>query len=522
MYDYVIVGAGSAGCVLAARLSEDPAVRVLLLEAGGPDDRMEIRIPAAFSKLFKSDVDWAYFTEEQPHLNQRRLYWPRGKVLGGSSSINAMIYMRGSRHDYDHWAGLGNPGWSFADVLPLFKKSEDQQHGASEYHGVGGPLRVEDPCYRNPLSHAFVEAGLQLGLSLNLDFNGQQQPGVGFYQVTQRNGRRWSAADAYLRPALGRSNLTVETRAHATRVLSEKTRATGIEYVRDAKKQEARAGREVILCGGTVNSPQLLMLSGIGPADHLRSLGIPVVADLPGVGQNLQDHMIVPVAYRCTRPVSLAAAETFFHKMEYLLFHRGPLASNVAEAGAFVGSRAGLPAPDLQFHFGPVYYLTHSLERPRGHGFTVGPTQLCPASRGYIRLRSADPLAPPAIQPGYFSDPVDVATFLDGIRLARELAQARAFDKFRGAEVCPGTQVRSGEEFIQYLRGGLETLYHPVGTCKMGGDPLAVVDARLRVRGIEGLRVADASVMPAITSGNTNAPTILIAEKAAEMIRNSA
>ncbi|HJY86308.1 MAG TPA: choline dehydrogenase [Candidatus Acidoferrales bacterium] len=519
-YDFVIVGAGSAGCVLASRLSEDPATTVLLLEAGGPDRAREIRVPAAFSQLFKSRFDWAYYTEEQSHLHGRRLYWPRGKVLGGSSSINAMIYIRGNPSDYNHWHGLGNSGWGFADVLPYFKKAENQERGASEYHGVGGPLNVADLRSINPLSSAFVEAGVEMGLKRKSDFNGPEQQGVGYYQVTQRRGKRVSAADAYLKPARRRPNLTIRTCAQATRVLFDRRRAIGVEFVLGGQREEARAYREVILCSGTVNSPHLLMLSGVGPGDHLKALRIPVVAELPGVGQNLQDHMIVAVAYRATQPVSLAGAKTWTNRMKYLLTARGPFTSSVAEAGAFVKTSSEVAAPDLGLTFGPTYYLDHGFQRPEGHGFTLGPTKLRPQSRGAITLRSANPFEPPAIQPNYFSHDADVRTFVEGIRLCRRLAQARAFDDFRGTEMYPGPAVESDAAIIEYLRGGLETLYHPVGTCQMGSDSAAVVDECLRVRGAEALRVVDASIMPTITSGNTNAPTIMISERAADLIRH--
>jgi choline dehydrogenase len=520
-FDYIIVGAGTAGCVLASRLSADARARVLLLEAGGPDTRAEIRIPAAFYKLFRTDCDWAYETESQPHLNNRRLYWPRGKVLGGSSSINAMIYIRGHSSDYDHWAALGNPGWSFHEVLPFFLRAENQQRGASDFHATGGPLWVSDLRTVNPLSRAFVEAGVELGYPHNPDFNGAQQDGVGFYQCTQRHGARHSAADAYLKSALGRKNLAVLTRAQATRILFERTRAVGVEFSRDGKTETAQAGSEILLCGGAVNSPQLLLLSGVGPAAQLRALGIEVVADVPGVGENLHDHICAPVVYRSTQPVTLDHAETPVNFLRFKVFRRGPFTSIVAEAGGFLRIEPQAPAPDLQFVFGPCFYLDHGFTRPEGHGFSFGPTLLRPRSRGRITLRSADPFALPAIQPNYFAEQYDLRMMVAGVRLARRLAAARAFAPYRGEEFLPGDAADTDEALADYLRRKAETLYHPVGTCKMGParDPLAVVDCALRVRGTEGLRVADASIMPAIIGGNTNAPTFMIAEKAAALIR---
>jgi choline dehydrogenase len=519
MFDYIITGAGSAGCVLANRLTEDPKIKVLLLEAGGPDKKQEIHIPAAFSKLFKTPCDWAYHTEEQTHLNNRKLYWPRGKVLGGSSSMNAMIYIRGNRRDYDSWREAGNEGWGFQDVLPYFKKGERQERGANEYHGAGGPLNVADLRSVNPISRAFIDAARENGLPVNDDFNGPEQDGVGFYQVTQKNGKRCSTAVAYLRPALKRPNLTVRTNAHATGLLFDKSRAAGVSYVRDGSVEQARASREVILCGGAINSPQLLMLSGVGPADDLKRLGISVVADVPGVGENLQDHLATFVAYKSERPVTLANAERPGNVISFLLFKKGPLTSNVAEAGGFVRTRPELPAPDLQFHFAPIYFINHGFTQMEGHGFTFGPTLLRPESRGRITLRSNDPFAPPAIQPRYLESESDLQVLVEGVKLARSLARSKAFAPFCGDEAYPGADKKGEGEIGEHVRNFSETLYHPVGTCKMGGDPMAVVDARLRVRGVEGLRVVDASVMPSIVRGNTNAPTIMIAEKAADMIK---
>ena len=521
-YDFIIVGAGSAGCVLAARLTEDLRTRVLLLEAGGAGGAKEIRIPAAFSKLFKTGVDWNYATEPEPYLHERRLYWPRGKVVGGSSAINAMIYIRGNRADYDSWRELGNVGWGFAEVLPYFKKSENQERGASEFHGVGGPVNVADPRYVNPLTRAFLAAAEEIGIARNSDFNGAEQDGAALYQVTQKNGARWSAADGYLQPARERSNLTVLTGAHATRVLMEGKRAVGVAFLRGGVAEEARADREVILAGGTVNSPQLLMLSGIGPASELKAAGISPMHDLPGVGKNLQDHPMVSVGYLCTQKISLDGAETLGNFLRWLVWKNGPLASNVAEAGLFLRTRVGLAVPDLQLLFGPAYYRGHGLVRRKEHCFGFGPTLITPESRGEISLRSTNPLDAPAIRANYLSTDADLRTMTAGVRLARRLAHAKSFDQFRGEELHPGAAMTSDAEIAEFLRNELETLYHPVGTCKMGVDGLAVVDAQLRVREIEGLRVVDASIMPRVPAGNTNAPVIMIAEKASEMIRAGA
>src|SRR5712692_7971124 len=462
MYDYVIVGAGSAGCVLAHRLTEDPACSVLLLESGGADTRKEFHIPPAFSKLFQSAYDWSYYTEEQEQLKQRTIYIPRGKVLGGSSSINAMIYMRGNRYDYDHWCALGNQGWSYADVLPYFKKTEHQERGASSYHGVGGPLNVADPRCVNPLTRAFVAAGVEMGWPHNLDFNGAEQQGVGVYQVTQKQGQRHSVADAYLKPARQRSNLTVLPHTHATRLLVEQGRCIGVAYLRDGRPQQVQATREVLLCAGAFNSPQLLLLSGIGPAAHLHGLGIPVTLDLPGVGQNLQDHLATGVIYACTKPVSLASAQTLAHVLSYLLLKRGPLTSNVAEAGAFLKTRCEAPAPDVQVAFVPVDAVEHGLIRLEGHHFTIGLTRLRPQSRGSVSLRSPDPLEPPAIQPGYLTSESDLQALVEGVSLCRKVALARAFDPFRGGERYPGVEVQDEAAIADYVRASSVTGDHPV------------------------------------------------------------
>jgi choline dehydrogenase len=522
MYDYIIVGAGSAGCVLANRLSEDPSIKVLLLEAGGPDKQKEIHIPAAFSKLFKGPCDWAYYTEPEAQMGNRNLYWPRGKVLGGSSSLNAMIYIRGQRHDYDQWRDLGNPGWGYADVLPYFRKSEDQERGASEYHGAGGPLRVSDLRSPNPLSEAFVEAAVQSGFTRNPDFNGSSQEGFGLYQVTQNQGQRHSAADAFLRPALRRPNLTVLTDVLAFDIVFEGKRAALVSFQRGERSQQERAGREIILCAGAIGSPHLLMLSGIGPADHLRRLDVPVLCDLPGVGANLQDHPAVVIASECTEPISLASAESLPNLLRYISMKRGPLTSNVGEGGGFIKTSSALPAPNMQYHFAPGYFVEHGFQQIKEHGYTVGPTLLHPYSRGSITLRSSNPLDAPAIRANYFADDRDVQAMVEGLKIARNLLAANAFSKYRKRELIPGPEAKDDTALRAHMAKYGETLYHPCGTCKMGQDSAAVVDAELRVRGVEGLRVVDASIMPTVPGGNTNAPTIMIAEKAADMIRGRA
>jgi len=509
-----VIGAGSAGCALASRLTERADVNVLLMEAGPPDRKREIHIPARFSKLFQTDVDWNFSTEPQEHLNGRRLYWPRGKMLGGSSSMNAMVYMRGVRADYDAWRDMGNGGWGFDDVLPLYKAAENQERGASAEHGVGGVLNVADLRCVNPLTEVFLKACEAAGIGKNADFNGSTQEGAGLYQVTQKHGGRVSAADAYLKRALRRGNLTVWTQVQVARVVIEEGRAAGVEFFQKQSpdRQQVRAAREVILCAGTIGSPQLMLLSGIGPRQELEALGIPVVAELEGVGRNLQDHLNIGQSFHSTQPVSLNSAESIPNLLKYIFQKTGPLTSNVAEAGAFLKSRAELEECDLQLHFAPVHFVDHGLKNPQGHGFSLGAVLLTPKSEGRIYLRSADPRTAPAIDPMYLSQAEDMEPMREGLKMVWRLLESQPFDAYRGKAVF------EKQDTASYVRAHAETLYHPVGTCKMGSDAAAVVDARLRVFGVEGLRVADASVMPKIVRGNTNAPAMMIGEKAARMI----
>ena len=524
MYDYVIVGAGSAGCVLANRLSENPQVKVLLLEAGNPDKSQKIKIPGAYPDLFKTKYDWAFYTEKEPNLNNRQLYFPRGKVLGGSSSINAMIYIRGNSDDYDNWHNLGNHGWSSKEVLPYFKKAENQSRGASEYHDVKGLLHVTDSLYRNPLSEVFLKAATEFGLIRNNDFNGIQQEGVGFYQVNQKNRQRHSAAHAYLKPVLSRKNLTVKTNCQVTRILFSGKQVIGLIYKNQLKNQstehEIKINRELILSAGAINSPQLLMLSGIGCAKHLKSLNIPVLINLPGVGQNLQDHLFVSIAYKCTKPISLANIKQPHNILKYLFFKKGALTSNIAEAGGFLKTKSNLELVNLQLHFVPGCFINHGFTKRKQHGFTLCPTLLYPQSKGKITLRSQNPLESPVIQPLYLAVPEDLEILLAGVKISRQILQQQAFDEFRGDEIVPGLETQSNEDISTFIRSTAESLYHPVGTCKMGNDSMSVVDSKLQVHGLKGLRVVDASIMPNIIGGNTNSPTIMIAEKAADMIKS--
>jgi choline dehydrogenase-like flavoprotein len=526
VYDYVIIGAGSAGCVLASRLSENPSTRVLLLEAGPPDDADEIHVPAALNLLFQSTYDWDFRTTPQDRAAGRSIYWPRGRMLGGSSSMNAMIYIRGNRHDYDAWRDdYGCGGWGYADIMPYFLRAEDNSRGASAYHATLGPLSVQDLRYRSALTRAFVAAARDSGLPANEDFNGAQQDGVGFYQVTQRGGRRWSAADGYLRPAMSRPNLTVATDCRATRIVVEGGRAIGVRYLQHGCEEFAAAECEVLLSAGAIGSPQLLMLSGVGPADHLREHGIPVAVDSPGVGANLSDHPVVTAMWQTPGTRALWEDATPRHLARWRLRHSGPLTSNVAEAGGFSRSRPSLPAPDLQWCALPSPYVNQGLADPATRALSVLVTLLTARSRGRIRLRSGDPRHKPLIDPGYLTEGSDIDPLVEGLRMVREFVTAGPLAKICKTELAPGPDVRSDAELRDFIRHDLVTLYHPVGTCAMGGDSrlavsrlTSVVDPELRVRGVERLRVVDASVMPAVPRGNTNAPTIAIAEKAADLI----
>jgi choline dehydrogenase len=531
-FDYIVTGAGSAGCAVAARLSESGRYRVLLLEAGGKDRNPWIHVPMGFSRLFADpNVNWMYESEPEAALNGRTMYQPRGKVLGGTSSINGMVYMRGNAADYDEWRQRGCTGWDYDSVLPFFKKAENQQRGASEFHGVGGPLTVSDQPRRYELADRVVAAAIEAGLPHNDDFNGARQEGAGYFQSTTGKSRRWSTATAYLRPARDRASLVVRPNAQATRVVIENGTATGVTYISGGISRSARSRGEVIVCGGVFNSPQLLQLSGIGPADLLQRMGIEVIRDVPAVGNHLQDHFYVRLAYRCTRPVTMnELANSLPRKIlataRYMLFKSGPLAANGVTAGAFARSDPRLERPDLQFNFSPFSYASRGPSGAVAHdfpGFSLSAVHLRPDARGTVLLKSPDPLVPPAIRFNFLQTQYDIQALTAGMRMVRAFTKQPSLASYVAEEIVPGSSVSSDAEFEESIRRNALSNLHPVGTCRMGLEGSdSVVDPRLRVHGVGRLRVVDAAIMPTVPAGNTNAPTIMIAEKAAAMILEDA
>lgn len=531
IFDYIVSGAGSAGAVVAARLSESGRYRVLLLEAGPPDSNPWIHIPLGFAKTYVDPrVNWKFESAPLPRLNDRQIYVPRGKTLGGTSSINGMVYMRGHPRDYDGWRQQGCVGWDWDNVLPFFKKAQNQARGESAFHGVGGPLNVSDTPERSELAEALIASAETLGIARTEDFNGPSQDGAGYYQTTTGQSRRWSSAKAYLKPARGRTNLVVRSNAHATRILFEGVRAVGIEYQTAAGRRRARAHREVIVSGGAYGSPQLLQLSGIGPADHLREMGLDVVRDIPAVGANLHDHFGIYLMWRCSKAITMNDLENSWPRkimaaLRYAVRRDGPMAINGIRAGVLARSDRSLERPDLQINLLEWSTKERSKDRVIPHafpGFTLGPVHLAPDGRGSVRLSSPDPLAPPRITFGFLGSQYDMRAMVAGVKLARELAAQPALRAYAIEEIVPGPKAANEADLEQFVRETGVTNHHPTSSCAMGTGTNSVVDPRLKVHGIAGLRVADASIMPAVVSGNTNAPSIMIGEKAAAMILEDA
>ena len=522
-YDYLVIGGGSAGCVLANRLSADPDASVLLIEAGPKDTDLKVKMPAASAYVIADEnINWHYYTEPQANLDGRRLQWPRARVLGGCSSHNTMVFIRGHASDYDQWRQLGCVGWSYSEVLPYFRRSEQRETGEDSYRGGEGPMRVRAADFPNPLNRAFIDAGMEAGFPYTDDFNGHQQEGVGHYDTNICDGKRWNTSRAYLWPAMERPNLEVQTDALVTRILFQGNRASGVEFVVDGQRQKVEASEEIVLSAGTINSPQLLLLSGVGNPDHLKKHDIPVAIDLPAVGQNLQDHLDISIQHECLQPVSLHKYNRLDMKaligLQWLLFNTGVGASGHLEVGSFLRSTPSAASPDIQHHFVPIAVLDHGARFPDVHSYQASVCQLRQDSRGYLELRSGDPSEHPIMQPNYLQTEEDKRCMRDGVKITREIFAQPSFDEFRGLEIQPGSECKTDAEIDAFVRAKSETTYHPCGTCKMGTDANAVVDPELRVFGADGLRVADASIMPAIVSGNLNASTIMIGEKAADLV----
>lgn len=524
-FDYIVVGAGSAGCALAARLAEDPDVSVLLLEAGPADRNIWIHIPIGYGKtMFDPRNNWQFYSEPEPQLNGRKIYQPRGKTLGGSSSINGLVYIRGQHEDFDEWAKLGNTGWSWREMLPYFKRSEGNERGASEYHGADGPLGVSNIRGKHELVEAFIAGAGEQGIPRNDDFNGAKQEGVGYFQLTTRNGLRCSSAKGYLRAAKKRGNLVIHTESQATQIVFEGRRAVGVRYLRGGVPTEARAKCEIALSAGAFQSPQLLMLSGVGAAAELREHGIPVLHDLPAVGKNLQDHLQVRMIYKCTKPITTNDdLKTVWGRakigLRWIFRKAGPVAAGIQLGCMFAKAHAAAKRPDVQFHFGTISADMAAGKPHDFSGFTISICHLRPTSRGDLRLRSADPLVPPSIRLNFFSTDEDRETMVAGIKLARRIVGSRALSPYISEEYRPGPSMATESDMVDFIREYGTTIFHPVGTCRRGADAESVVDPRLRVRGVTGLRVADASIMPLLLSGNTNAGSIVIGEKAADLMR---